>query len=136
MHIHDGVIYEIGCEKSSLPSAEIISKPGLTEIEAPNGTVLIPGLMDAHIHVMTTGEARYFVDLSDCTSIEALQAAVRGHVEKHPDLTWIIGVAWDQSLLSIYPDRFDLDAVLSEKPHFPLALLWRASLLAHCCGKL
>ena len=35
---------------------------------------------------------------------------------KHPDLPWIQGVQWDQSKLGIYPTRFDLDSIDTDKP--------------------
>jgi hypothetical protein len=60
------------------------------------GLALLPGLMDAHIHMALTGESLAFLDLSACTSIENLTDAVAGHVAKHPDQSWIIGVNWDQ----------------------------------------
>jgi hypothetical protein len=66
-----------------------------TVIEARH-RVILPGLMDAHIHVMHTGESAYYVDLSDCNSIKELQDAVRSHHEKNPHLPWIMGTNWDQ----------------------------------------
>lgn len=122
LHIRDGVIHEIGSETEQPPPADLVGSVDVLQVEAPADNVLIPGLMDAHIHVAMTGESRYFVDLSGCMSIEELQSAVRDHIAKYPDLTWIIGVAWDQTLLSRYPNRLDLDALSSEKPIF----LWRA----------
>lgn len=71
------------------------------EIDA-RGLALLPGLMDAHIHMALTGESLAFLDLSACNSIEDLTCAVAGHVAKHPDQSWIIGVNWDQVLTSAH----------------------------------
>ena len=60
------------------------------------GLVVLPGLHDAHIHVMKTGESVNFLDLKECHSIEELREALRRHIELHADLSWIIGVNWDQ----------------------------------------
>jgi predicted amidohydrolase YtcJ len=58
--------------------------------------MILPGLMDSHIHVALTGESAHYVDLSDCTSIDAMKTALAVHAKKHPGLPWIIGVNWDQ----------------------------------------
>jgi predicted amidohydrolase YtcJ len=60
------------------------------------GLVALPGLHDAHIHVMGTGRSVNFLDLKGCYSIEELRDALRRHLAVHPELTWIIGVNWDQ----------------------------------------
>jgi predicted amidohydrolase YtcJ len=69
-----------------------------------------------------TGESRYFLDLSTCTSIDDLKSSISAHIINHPDLEWIQGVNWDQSKLGRYPTRCDIDAVCNHKPVF----LWRA----------
>jgi hypothetical protein len=58
--------------------------------------VLLPGLMDAHLHVMSTGESAYYLDLDHCRSIQELQEALRRHHDQNPSLPWIIGINWDQ----------------------------------------
>lgn len=82
-----------------LPNS-LANKPGeaskySAEIDG-SGLALLPGLIDAHIHMALTGESLAFLDLSTCNSIENLTEAVAGHVAKHPDQSWIIGVNWDQ----------------------------------------
>lgn len=63
------------------------------------GQLILPGLIDSHIHVAMVGESKYFLDLSTCFSIQELQVMVRQHVSRHPDLHWIQGVNWDQTKL-------------------------------------
>lgn len=63
------------------------------------GRLLLPGLMDSHIHVSMTGESIHFVDLKECLSIEQLVVALKNHISLHSDLSWIVGVNWDQVLL-------------------------------------
>lgn len=64
-------------------------------IDARNQLIL-PGLMDSHIHVSGTGESVAFLDLKECRSIEQLVSAVERHIAEHADISWIIGVNWDQ----------------------------------------
>lgn len=58
--------------------------------------IILPGLMDSHIHVMSTGESSYYLDLKDCNSIEELKSTLKKHSDNNPQLPWIIGVNWDQ----------------------------------------
>lgn len=71
---------------------------------------------------MMTGESRYYLNLSDASSIEHMQQAIQKHRQLHSDLPWLIGVNWDQTRLGRYPNREDIDAVCSDLPVF----LWRA----------
>lgn len=84
------------------------------------GGILLPGLMDSHIHAGMVGETSTFLDLSECNSIVELQVALRKHCRKlvategkHLDKSkLVIGVQWDQSQLSRFPTRHDLDEAL------------------------
>jgi hypothetical protein len=58
------------------------------------GQLVLPGLIDSHIHVCMTGESTYFLNLSSCKSIEDMKENIRVHALNHPDLPWIIGVNW------------------------------------------
>ena len=61
--------------------------------------LLLPGLIDSHIHVMITGESSYYLDLRDCSSIEQLKQTLQQHTENNPQLPWIIGINWDQVII-------------------------------------
>lgn len=61
-----------------------------------DGNLLLPGLIDSHIHVMMTGESSYHLNLQDCHSIPQLQDMLKKHSERYPDIPWIIGEKWDQ----------------------------------------
>ena len=63
------------------------------------GQLVLPGLIDAHLHVMLTGESAYYLDLQACTSIAQLQQMLASHMEAHPELPWVVGVNWDQVCL-------------------------------------
>ena len=67
-----------------------------------HGRLVLPGLIDSHIHVSMTGESIHFLDLKDCFSIEQLVDALQLHISNHGDLSWIIGVNWDQVWLYSY----------------------------------
>eukprot|EP00603_Paraphysomonas_imperforata_P000486 CAMPEP_0114436556 /NCGR_PEP_ID=MMETSP0103-20121206/13524_1 /TAXON_ID=37642 ORGANISM="Paraphysomonas imperforata, Strain PA2" /NCGR_SAMPLE_ID=MMETSP0103 /ASSEMBLY_ACC=CAM_ASM_000201 /LENGTH=987 /DNA_ID=CAMNT_0001606851 /DNA_START=116 /DNA_END=3077 /DNA_ORIENTATION=+ len=92
-----------------------------TVIDA-KGSLVLPGLMDAHLHVMLAGESAYYLDLQGCPSINQLQSMLRQHIKQYPDLPWIVGINWDQTPFGRYPTRHDLDEVDAVTPVF----LWRA----------
>ncbi|KAH7882126.1 amidohydrolase family-domain-containing protein [Phlebopus sp. FC_14] len=78
--------------------------------------VVVPGLADAHAHVIEYGAAKN-LDLSGCTSKhEVLQRLVE-YVKTHGDIlqnpsSWIQGMGWDQNLWSDpqYPHADDFDS--------------------------
>lgn len=84
------------------------------------GGILLPSLMDSHIHVGMVGETSTFLDLNECNSIMDLQVALRKHCRKlvasegdQLDRSkLVIGVQWDQTQLSRFPTRHDLDEAL------------------------
>eukprot|EP01038_Epipyxis_sp_PR26KG_P013210 gene13210-17703_t len=87
-----------------------------------NRNLILPGLIDSHIHVGLTGESHYFVDLNDCYSIEDMQNKLKLHLLQYPHILWVQGVNWDQTKLGRYPTRIDLDVLEAVRPIF----LWRA----------
>lgn len=82
------------------------------------GRVLIPGLIDAHLHVMGLGLAALTLDLSDTTSLEQAQAKIAAFASANPSRPWIIGRGWNQEKwgLGRFPTAADLDKVVSDRP--------------------
>jgi len=85
------------------------------------GQLLLPGLIDSHIHVCMSGESSYFVDLKKCDGIISMQNAINEHLRKYPSLTFIQGVNWAQDRLGEYPTRQCLDTCSESVPIY----LWR-----------
>ncbi len=82
------------------------------------GKTLIPGLIDAHGHVMGYGLSLITLDLSDTQSLAQAQAKIRAYVEANPGRKWIIGTGWNQEQwgLGRFPTAAELDAAESETP--------------------
>lgn len=82
------------------------------------GRVVIPGLIDAHNHLLFTGFLLQDIQLYDCRSIAEVVERARQAVAGAEPGEWIVGRGWDESLLSEgrYPDRADLDAVSPDNP--------------------
>jgi hypothetical protein len=82
------------------------------------GRTLLPGLIDAHGHVMGLGFAALQLDLTGTTSLADLQARLQAYAEANPNARWIVGRGWNQELWpgKHFPTSADLDAVVSDRP--------------------
>ncbi|HKE92759.1 MAG TPA: amidohydrolase [Povalibacter sp.] len=83
-----------------------------------HGKTLLPGLIDAHGHVLALGQQHLQVDLRGTGSVAVAVARVRGFAQANPSDRWVIGHGWNQVL---WPDRQfpkakDLDAVVADRP--------------------
>ncbi len=82
------------------------------------GRVMVPGMIDAHVHVMDIGFAALTLDLSQTTSLEDALAKIKAFAEANPGRPWIIGRGWNQEKwgLGRFPTAAELDAVVSDRP--------------------
>jgi predicted amidohydrolase YtcJ len=85
------------------------------------GKTVLPGLIDAHGHVLDLGTAQMIVELTGTSSLADLQQRLRNYAAEHPNDAWIIGFGWNQELWpdKRFPTAADLDAVV---PHRPVML--------------
>jgi len=91
--------------------------PNATLIDGKN-QVLLPGLIDAHGHLLGLGQTLLQVDVRGLTS--AQQSAEQAHLyaRQNPQLSWIVGRGWNQVL---WPDKQmplakQLDEYIQDKP--------------------
>jgi predicted amidohydrolase YtcJ len=82
------------------------------------GRTLIPGLIDAHGHVMGLGMSALSLDLSDTNSLAEAQERIRAYAAANPTPRWIVGRGWNQERwgLGRFPTNADLDAVVADRP--------------------
>jgi predicted amidohydrolase YtcJ len=82
------------------------------------GHVLLPGLIDAHTHVIETGFALLTLDLSDTTSLDDALTKIGAFAKAHPDRPWILGSGWNQERwhLGRFPTAAELDRVVPDRP--------------------
>jgi predicted amidohydrolase YtcJ len=82
------------------------------------GRTLIPGLIDAHGHVMGLGFQALQLDLSDTGSLSEAQEKIRIFAAANPSPRWIVGRGWNQERwgLGRFPTAADIDAVVSDRP--------------------
>src|SRR6185503_3290579 len=82
------------------------------------GRTLLPGLIDAHGHVLGLGFSALQLDLTGTSSIADLQQRLRAYAAEHPDARWIVGRGWNQELWPVkaFPTAADLDSVVGDRP--------------------
>ena len=82
------------------------------------GRTIIPGLIDAHGHMMRLGEAALSLDLSATNSLAEAQAALRKYAADRPTPLWIRGGGWNQERWSLgrFPTAADIDAIAPGRP--------------------
>ena len=83
-----------------------------------NGQTLIPGLIDAHGHVLSYGLSLLRVDLTGAASEQDAVQRVVDFFADNRQLDWIQGRGWNQVLWdsNAFPNASSLDAMFSEKP--------------------
>ncbi|MDP9057383.1 MAG: amidohydrolase [Pseudomonadota bacterium] len=83
-----------------------------------HGRTAIPGLIDAHAHVMELGFAALTLDLSNARSLAEAQGRIAAYASAHPDRGWIVGRGWDAERWQMARALTvaDLDAVVVEHP--------------------
>jgi predicted amidohydrolase YtcJ len=82
------------------------------------GRTLLPGLIDAHGHVMSLGFGALQLDLTGTASLSDLQQRLKTYAAANPDAKWLLGRGWNQELWANkrFPTAADLDAIVGDRP--------------------
>jgi predicted amidohydrolase YtcJ len=106
----DGKIVKILHIGDKRPKAQTIVDAG--------GRTLLPGMIDAHGHVMDLGFGALRLNLVGTRSLAELQQRLRAYAATHPDAKWIQGFGWNQELWpgKKFPTAADLDAIIPDRP--------------------
>lgn len=82
------------------------------------GATVLPGLVDAHMHLRGLGRAARQLDLKGTTSEAQIAALVADAATSTPAGTWIRGRGWDQNdwAVQAFPTSATLDAAATEHP--------------------
>ncbi len=111
------VIDDEGKVLQLIQRTEELNRPIEHEVDG-EGRTLLPGLIDAHGHVMGLGLAAMRLDLVGSGSLAELQDRVRRHAAANPGTGWIVGRGWNQELWAdkSMPTAADLDAAVADRP--------------------
>jgi predicted amidohydrolase YtcJ len=90
---------------------------GARHVDAGEATV-VPGLIDAHGHVMNLGHALLRADLVDARDMPDVIARLQAFAKDLPPDAWLLGRGWDQNDWpgQAFPTAADLDAAFPDRP--------------------
>lgn len=82
------------------------------------GSTVLPGLIDAHLHLAGAANRRLRLQLDNSSGIDGILSQVKRWICTHSDTSWIIGNGWDESMWErpILPTRDMLDEVTGATP--------------------
>lgn len=111
--VRDGRIVAVGSEASLREQA----RGEVARVDAGGGLV-VPGLHDAHAHVLGGALAAREADLEPARTIDEALEIVRRWAEAHPDAPWVVGRGWSYDLVpkGELPTRHMLDRVVPDRP--------------------
>lgn len=95
----------------------LVSYPTATLIDGDGKTVL-PGLTDAHAHVLGLGLLKSSLDLVGSPSVSDAVAQIRAYATSKPGTRWILGRGWNQVIWPVqeFPTAAHIDVVVSDRP--------------------
>src|SRR5437660_5015793 len=111
-----------------------------TEMVDLRRRTVLPGFIDAHIHLLGAAYRAHHIDATGCTSESEVASLVYERAVQTPEGHWILGGQWDKNRWTSvnFPDKASLDAVA---PGHPVALwskdghlLWVNSLALQRAG--
>ena len=82
--------------------------------------VLLPGVIDSHVHVVELGERNLKANLVGAESVEEMIKRLRTFAPDPQPGQWLIGKGWDEGVWASmgYPDRQLLDEAFPDHPVF------------------
>lgn len=110
MLVRDGIIVAIGGRDEVTREAT-----GNAEEVDLKGRTVMPGFIDAHMHLDNLGEYLDEIDLVGVSSIGELQSKIRG---SHGIMGWVLGHGWDEHRFREHrmPTRSDIEEAEMERP--------------------
>lgn len=100
-------------------AAEVYRGPATRLVDLKGATVL-PGLVDAHVHVRELGQSETQLDLTGVATEEEAVARTVAYAAQVPKGEWVVGRGWDEGA---WAGRYPTMRLLSERvPDHPVVL--------------
>jgi predicted amidohydrolase YtcJ len=116
MAIRDGRVVATGPQRGVMT----LRGPNTRVIDL-NGRTVVPGMIDAHVHLLNLGNSLRNVDLVGTSSYDQVVARVVARARETPPGTWILGRGWDQNDWGV--TQFPTHEALSRAvPNHPVVL--------------
>ncbi|HTT45752.1 MAG TPA: amidohydrolase [Thermoplasmata archaeon] len=110
--VDDGVVVAVGAD----PDVRRLAPSG-TDVAALHGRLVLPGLIDAHLHLGELARSRAGLDLSSARDLDDMIARIREWAGAHPTGTVVgRGLDIERSLGGRWPLGADLDRAVDDRP--------------------
>ncbi|MFI6599511.1 amidohydrolase [Nonomuraea sp. NPDC050536] len=117
MVVADGRIGYVG----DAGTARRLAGPGVTEVDL-GGALVLPGFVDGHAHVLSTGSASHQADLTGAGELAEIQCRIGQWAAAHPDAKRVRAYGWQHAEVpGGRPTRQMLDAVVPDRPVYAQA---------------
>lgn len=89
-----------------------------TEVIDLAGATVLPGLVDAHVHLGGIGQREMTLNLEGLNSLDTFLAKVKERVDQTPTGEWVTGRGWIETFWTppAFPTRQDLDRIAPNHP--------------------
>jgi predicted amidohydrolase YtcJ len=107
-----GKVLEIG------DRAQLHSKYARARVIDGHGKTLLPGLIDAHGHVLDLGLETVQVQLTGTASLAEAERKIRAYARANPRRAWLVGGGWNHVIwkLGRFPTAQELDSTVADRP--------------------
>lgn len=116
VYVKDGLIVEVGDGEQLRVKYSHFG----TELIDVQGCMLIPGLVDSHMHLVSQGLKLRALDFSACTDALQVKKMIQDKIDRTPEGEWIVGIGWNENN---FPDKKiftkdELDQLTARHPIF------------------
>ena len=117
--IDDGKVVATGSSADFAKGGRQALAKGAAVVDG-KGRTMLPGLIDAHGHVLGLGEKKLQADVTGTASVDEALARVKEFAQAHPETAWITGRGWNQVIWNLgrFPTAKELDRAVSDRPVF------------------
>jgi predicted amidohydrolase YtcJ len=114
----DALAFEQGKVLETGEAAVLKRKYPGAQLIAGRGRTLLPGLIDAHGHVLDLGFETVRIRLTDTSSLGQALERIRAYAGQHAKDRWLLGGGWNQVIwkLGRFPLATELDTAVSDRP--------------------
>ncbi len=92
-----------------------------TEVVSLEGKLVLPGLVDSHVHFLSGSLSIDQLDVSRA-DLPEIQKRLAARIQSRPEEAWVVGRGWSYAAIpGRLPNKSDLDAVSKDKPVFLVA---------------
>jgi predicted amidohydrolase YtcJ len=118
LHNFGAMVFDHGKVVETGDAQELRKRYPAAQLLDGQGACLLPGLIDAHGHVLDLGFETLQIQLWDTRSLEEALQRVRAYAAAHSGRGWLLGDGWNQVKwqLGRFPTAGDLDAAVSDRP--------------------